>query len=96
MSGDGGLHCVCWWVQVGLPPGMKPVENEEGNALEPGADKSRDGKDRRDRMPGEDVSTQRCWMGPGLSLHPHQGAYGLQRFWKGGGGGRDDLTFSRP
>ena len=73
-------------MQVGLPPGMKPVENEEGNALEPGADKSRDGKDRRDRMPGEDVSTQRCWVGPGLSLHLHQGPYGLKRFGKGGGG----------
>ena len=42
-----------------MPAGMKPMENEEGNALEPGADKSKDGKDRRDHMPGEDVSPPR-------------------------------------
>ena len=42
---------------------MKPVENEEGKALEPGADKSMDGKDRRDHVPGEDVSPLRCLVG---------------------------------
>ncbi|KAK7099714.1 hypothetical protein V1264_022779 [Littorina saxatilis] len=40
--------------QIGLPAGMKPVENETGNELEPGSD----GKDRQDRKRGEDDATE--------------------------------------
>ncbi|XP_025111515.1 LOW QUALITY PROTEIN: protein 4.1-like [Pomacea canaliculata] len=42
--------------QVGLPPGMKPYENDEEKALKKGADKSNDTFDRRDQIPGGDIT----------------------------------------
>lgn len=41
---------------MGLPPGMKPYENDEEKALKKGADKSNDTFDRRDQIPGGDIT----------------------------------------
>ncbi|KAL8574014.1 hypothetical protein ACOMHN_029461 [Nucella lapillus] len=56
---------------LGLPEGMKPVESEQGRELEPGANRSRDGKDRKDLKPGEeDTTLEREGMQGTMGLTP--------------------------
>ncbi|XP_076440887.1 uncharacterized protein LOC143280176 isoform X3 [Babylonia areolata] len=51
--------------------GLKPVESEQGRELEPGADTSRDGKDRQDRKPGDnDATLEREGMQGTMGLTP--------------------------